>query len=364
MFQKISVMISIGCSLLFFGVVASADTMPLPTGQQYFESFPDAEPVSSTDPYSIQPIGLGSVADDGDTLSLKVQLPQFDGPVDVFFGLHASIDPNNVYLLKSDMTFQPISAGLVAWRANTTGPINESLFGNIPDSLLPSGEYDFYLLVAPAGTLTAASAEHERDTLGASRSQGYRHSRGAIFPIAYYLWRAIHSQCPTVINVDQNGTLSYNAEGIPIIDIGQNISFFSTHMSNISITKKLFGQNIVKGSGSGTVSASIVIPNCTTVLEDGTATVTIKGYICPTQPVPMAPPNDAIMWLYYKTTYSATAIAHCLGQTGSSPAVWSTTNLINFLFLQGGLVTDHFEQDGAFWGGITGTQSWDLQLFY
>jgi hypothetical protein len=67
--------------------------------------------------------------------------------------------------LKTDLTFQAfpleeinealstgiLPAGVQPWRANTTGPIDESLFGAVHVTSLPDGTYPLYMLVTPAG---------------------------------------------------------------------------------------------------------------------------------------------------------------------------------------------------------------------
>jgi streptogramin lyase len=149
---------------------ALSGAMQVPDGQTAFPPYvPAAAPVINSDPSQAKPIGVGSVASAGDTLSLQVGLPQFSGPVDVYFGIFApSIDPNNVYLLKSDDTLQPLSGGLLPWQSNISGNINDSLFGNIPISSLPPGTYTFYLVVAPAGSLNSFYLWSTSITVGGS----------------------------------------------------------------------------------------------------------------------------------------------------------------------------------------------------
>lgn len=73
--------------------------------------------------------------------------------MDICFAIYApSIGPD-IFLIKSDLSYQPSSAGLEAWRRNTAGPINETLFGDVPISGLPPGIYSLYLAVTPAGSL-------------------------------------------------------------------------------------------------------------------------------------------------------------------------------------------------------------------
>jgi hypothetical protein len=127
-----------------------------PSGQQAFSYPPAQSPVMSTDPSLLAPLGVGSCATGGDTLSLQIALPRFTGPVDVYLALSApALDPNNIYLILPDSSIQPLSTvGLVPWKASTIGPINESLFGDIPVNLLPVGTYTLYLVVTPANNFS------------------------------------------------------------------------------------------------------------------------------------------------------------------------------------------------------------------
>ena len=129
--------------------------MSIPTDCQSFTYSSATSPVLSADPSQAKPMGLGPVAEGGGTLSITVQTCQFSGPVDIYFGLYSpEIDPDNIYLLTSGGAFQKLSEGLAPWKANITGPINESLFGDIQTSSLPKGTYYLYLLVTPTGNLS------------------------------------------------------------------------------------------------------------------------------------------------------------------------------------------------------------------
>ncbi|HDL15010.1 MAG TPA: DUF1566 domain-containing protein [Euryarchaeota archaeon] len=131
----------------------STSVMPLPTNQRSWTYPSTAFSIMSTDPAEAKPIGVGSVAEGGDTLSIQIGLNQISGPVDIYLAIYApEVDPDNIYLITSD-TIQPLSEGLVPWKANTTGPIDDTLFGNIPISGLPLGTYNLYLAVTPAGTM-------------------------------------------------------------------------------------------------------------------------------------------------------------------------------------------------------------------
>ncbi len=126
-----------------------------PVSQQIFPLYnPIASPIKSAVSSQAMPIGVGSVATGGDTVSIQVGLGQFSGPVDIYFGIYSPlIDPDNIFILTPKNTLQPISAGFTPWISATSGNINESLFGDISTSVLPSVTYELYLAVTPAGSL-------------------------------------------------------------------------------------------------------------------------------------------------------------------------------------------------------------------
>jgi hypothetical protein len=99
------------------------------------------------------PIGVGSVAMGGNTLSVHVATNEFAGPVDMYFALYApSVDPFNIYMLHPDGSLQPASSGVEPWMSGVTGVNQDNMFGNIPTSALPKGTYTMGLMVTPAGT--------------------------------------------------------------------------------------------------------------------------------------------------------------------------------------------------------------------
>lgn len=130
----------------------ASEKIPLPTTQMSFAYLPVAASIAASDPAQAKPIGVGSIASNGNVLTLQAAVAEFTGKVDVYFAVYApSIDSNIIYILKSDNTFQPLTTGLVPWKAGTTGPFDEKLFGDIPTVFL-TGTYYFGLLVAPAGS--------------------------------------------------------------------------------------------------------------------------------------------------------------------------------------------------------------------
>jgi hypothetical protein len=137
------------------GVVPTPATIPVPAGPDFPYSAVTS-PVLSTDPSQAKPMGIGPVAEGGGTLNIIIDIDQFSGPVDIYFGLYLpEFDPYNIYLFTSGGTFQPLSDSPAPWKANITGPIHESLFGSIETSILLRGNYYLYLLVTPAGSLSS-----------------------------------------------------------------------------------------------------------------------------------------------------------------------------------------------------------------
>jgi Divergent InlB B-repeat domain/Peptidase_C39 like family len=127
-------------------------SIPPPTSQQYFSYPPVAYPVLNIDPSQAKPIGVGSAATGGNALSLQVSFGQFASPVDIYLAIYApSVNPN-YFLISSDLSLQPLST-LAKWKSNITGPVNESLYGDIPLSDFQTGTYYLLALVTPAGSV-------------------------------------------------------------------------------------------------------------------------------------------------------------------------------------------------------------------
>lgn len=142
-----------GDSEIYFCNLDSTD-VPLPTSQDAYSYLPSELPsVTGTDPANMKPLGVGDVS--GGTLNLKAEFPKYTGAVDIYIGIYApAIDPE-ILIVLSDNSLQKVSEGLEPWRSNVTGSINSvSLYGDLNVSDLPSGNYTFYILVSPAGTLT------------------------------------------------------------------------------------------------------------------------------------------------------------------------------------------------------------------
>ena len=135
------------CLVLIAALSSSASALSVPSGATsvpIYASIPT--PIVHADPLQARPIGLGSGA-----LELAVDTGSFSGLVDAYLALYVpTIDPANVYLITATGV-QPLSSGLAPWKSSVNS-VKESLFGSIPLSALPRGDYFFILLVVPAGT--------------------------------------------------------------------------------------------------------------------------------------------------------------------------------------------------------------------
>ncbi len=148
-----------------YRVVEAISGIPAPTVQETF-AFPSADsPVVSLDLAQLNPFGFGPVASGGDMLQFQVALAQFTAPVDLYAAYSVSTDPANIFLMKSDLTFQAVSfqdvqqvlsgvavAGIDPWMKNVTGPIDVNPLTLSVTKLSP-GIYTVYLLVTPSGRL-------------------------------------------------------------------------------------------------------------------------------------------------------------------------------------------------------------------
>ncbi|KJJ84710.1 secreted protein [Candidatus Omnitrophus magneticus] len=142
--------------ILFSGVSFATETtkedpIPLPVGQSIFTYMAMSEAMLGFTPSDAMPIGIGDVANGGSTLSISLMLGNYAGNVDIFFGVYSpAIDPNEVYVLHSDGSLQPLSAGLAHWNStHTTGNISQKLFSDIDISSLGAGVYTLYLAITP-----------------------------------------------------------------------------------------------------------------------------------------------------------------------------------------------------------------------
>jgi len=122
--------------------------MPLPTSQEIMPGIaPGVSPVIDIVPAKANPLGFGTAASGGTTLSLTAGISDLSGPADLYLGISLGTE---IYLFDNDNNLYPLSDGMVKWRANTTGGINERILPDIDMSAFP-GTYTFYFFMTPAG---------------------------------------------------------------------------------------------------------------------------------------------------------------------------------------------------------------------
>lgn len=144
--------IPVGTKPVAFGKFLVPATIPMPQGQNFFSPYEHMVlPFSHSKPGTAKPVGMGTVSGAGGTLSLNLGAYRFSGPVDTYFGIYApSLDPNNIYLV-SPSGIQPLSQGFMPWQTWVTD-VSGPVFPDIDGTILPTGNYYFYLVVVPAGT--------------------------------------------------------------------------------------------------------------------------------------------------------------------------------------------------------------------
>ena len=135
-------------------------SLPVPTSANVFTYRSVAEPQFNPiipRPRLYKPFAVGNLR--SGMINLKMALPPFSGPVDIYLGIKATpISPSEIFLFVPIEPFGynivPYStSGLIAWRQATTEAIFQSFFGEIPKRSLPAGPYTLYTLVTPAGSL-------------------------------------------------------------------------------------------------------------------------------------------------------------------------------------------------------------------
>ncbi|MEJ5347687.1 MAG: hypothetical protein WHS46_03240 [Desulfosoma sp.] len=161
----------IGALVMALWLKAQAQGMPLPQGQQGFSYVPTANPIVAADPAVARPIGVGPVAEGGPTVRLRISLAAFGGPVDLYVGIIApALDPFHLYLVNPDGQLLVFETELVAWKRSVKQPVDAFLFGDIPVSALPPGQYHCYLMATPTGDSTRYYLWHTyfvvRDSVG------------------------------------------------------------------------------------------------------------------------------------------------------------------------------------------------------
>ena len=124
------------------------DGILVPSNQSIWNYTSVEYPITQNDVNDCKPFATGDLS--SGNLNLQVGLPAFSSGVDVYLAIGFAdalflVDSSNALQSASGLTVLP------KWKSNNTAAVNESLYGNIPTSLLPAGVYNLYVLVVPAG---------------------------------------------------------------------------------------------------------------------------------------------------------------------------------------------------------------------
>lgn len=136
---------------IYFAKVATPE-IPAPNEAEYFTAYSAlTSPTVENMAKYCKPLSLGDIA--AGTLNIKIGTPNFESAIDIYIGVYAPAIWDNIQLITSTNDFQDLNVGLTAWKTNVTSAINnESLFGDIATSALPSGSYTFYVMITPHGS--------------------------------------------------------------------------------------------------------------------------------------------------------------------------------------------------------------------
>ncbi len=123
--------------------------MPVPVDRYDLDYLSITEPVVTSDRATARP--FAAYTDNADVARLKIALPKFSGPVDVYIGLFIpKLDSYNIYQIASDLSLNT-SGTPVPWQSGLTEAVESSLYGDLDLSDWPSVECFFYLIVVPQG---------------------------------------------------------------------------------------------------------------------------------------------------------------------------------------------------------------------
>jgi hypothetical protein len=135
----------------FVALGIPAFTLPMPNATETIGYHAPVEPVEDPDPNRSKPVAVGSYSEG---ISIKVGLPPFFQPVDMYLGLSFP-NSSDIFLLDSSNSFVNVSSGgLVPWKSSHAASVEETLFEGVSIEFLPEGVYDIYFMVTPAGDLS------------------------------------------------------------------------------------------------------------------------------------------------------------------------------------------------------------------
>jgi hypothetical protein len=130
--------------------------MSLPSSREVFPYDPVAIPLHASDPGQAMPIGLGAVAEGGNTLTLHITA-SFQSPVNVYVTMFTPSSvgfmPSHVKMLGGGGMFKaPLTDDdgmhMRRWKTGVTS-VDESIISNVPLSQLKHGVYYVVMTATP-----------------------------------------------------------------------------------------------------------------------------------------------------------------------------------------------------------------------
>jgi len=140
------------CLIVTLWAVLSAQVFALspPAGQAVYGYSSVNGLHKDNNPALCRPV-VGQVA--GGMLSVLVGLPSFSPGVDIYLAVWSeALGANTIWMITQGDQIMPFPAGFTPWKPNTSGNLDQMVFGTqIPTAGLPPGIYFLYLAATPAG---------------------------------------------------------------------------------------------------------------------------------------------------------------------------------------------------------------------
>ena len=109
-----------------------------------------ASPVTDGSAIHSYPIGVGDIANGGDTMNIQIALNEFSEDVDIYFAMTISEFPGLFFFMNAQNELVLMDGALPpVWKKNLSYSFSREVLGEIPASSLLEGTYTFFLLVTP-----------------------------------------------------------------------------------------------------------------------------------------------------------------------------------------------------------------------
>jgi len=249
-----------------FGEVSTIDIQngpsPLDTGYAWnYASI--VNPIKKTNPADCKPFAVGDLS--SGNLSLHVGLPAFSSGVDIYLAIQSNVlGDGALFLIDQDYNFQIASTILPRWKTNITAAIDESLYGDIPISLLPSGLYNLYIAVVPTGetnfshfyfwsTSFSISAEPSSPICTEPNLTLYKKSSSSLFGSSDYdeisfPYFCERPNCFKQVNATVLGTSTYTHQTYKLVAKGKDFTITSTTATDLNGSTNAWFEGLEEGT--------------------------------------------------------------------------------------------------------------------